>query len=194
MNDNTLDNIFKKTFSSENRFSDDDNNLDEFELKLHKKMFYKFSWLRFNVYYMSMIAACFLSSSFLVIDHFTTPSVNTENKSVQNPISYMDSISSEQKTSLPARETLSSRKNKSTSVTPSKEDGTLHNLASSAVITPNPTKDTVTILTTANSSNNAPSITPTPVVLKRKKTIYLASPRDTIVKIDTVILKKGRKK
>ncbi len=191
MNDNTLDNIFKKTFSSENIIADDDS-LDEFELKLHKKMFYKFSWLQFNVYYMSMIAACFLSSSFLVINHFFTPLVNSENKNVQNQISHIDSISSDQKPSLSAKEILSSKKNKFTSITPSKEDSTYHNL--STAIVSNSIQDSISIVNTTKSNSNDVPSPATPVILKRKKTVYLCSPRDTIIKIDTVILKKGRKK
>lgn len=171
MNDNTLDNIFKKTFSSENIISEDDNNLDEFELKLYKKMFLKFSWLQFNVYYINMIMVCFFSSSLLVISYFFAPSANLENKSVQNPTFYTDSLSSDQKRSLPTTETLLSKKSKSTSSTPLKENNTLYDLSTSTPIKCAATSivDAVAIITSIKiSSINALSPS-TPIILNEKR-------------------------
>ncbi|HWZ22363.1 MAG TPA: hypothetical protein VNW06_06890, partial [Cytophagaceae bacterium] len=158
MNDNKLDNIFEKTFSQKGTTQEDDN-WDEFEIKLHKKMFYKFSWTRFNVYYMSMIFTCFFASSILVLNEYFKSISNTQNNATQTQV-VLPNIDS----SASPKEKIGYKQNQTNKYNTKKQD-TLTKDSSTIVITPSEVKDTL-----ASQSQIMPH---TPVVMKRKKTVYL---------------------
>ena len=60
MKKESLDILFNDVFSKTSPTEND--HWDEFEIHLHKKMFYKFSWNRFNVYYLTVMSFSLLSN------------------------------------------------------------------------------------------------------------------------------------
>jgi hypothetical protein len=189
MEDKELDTIFKNAFSAKESAQVD--NWDEFEVKLYKKMFYKFSYNRFNVYYMSLIIACFFSCLILIPWQYIN-SFSQEDKPIQNYVSSPDSIKIENSTPDNFKKEEISKKKKSQPEVIQKQDTTMLNPVSNVV---NATKkDSSSVDTSDQSISKKVPSPPAPIILKRKKTVYITPPRDTIVNIDTVKVKKKRVK
>ncbi len=188
MKDKTLDTIFKKTFSSPGTPPEKDE-WDVFEAKLNKKMFYKFSWNRFNVYYMSMIFLCLLNSFVFLVVYLVKPTNSTLENS--NPAIISDTLISSQ--TIPEKnETTRKQKQSGISSNRKQTSTTLDSLLSKEKPE---TKDTIpTSISEETSIPVATSPTIPTVILKRKKTLYISPPPDTIVKVDTVKVKKTKKK
>lgn len=191
MNDNTLDSIFKNTFTTPT--VEEEGNWDELEVRLSKKMFYKFSWNRFNVYYMGMVYTCLLSSSVLLVTQFVNSSTNKEANGLQNQVAvaYPDSAATNTEVS---QEKGNQKQIQASAFTKGKKDAILQD-DSSTLGSETTIKDTTkNTLHTPSTETSTTAVVSAPVVIKRKKTFYLTPPRDTIITIDTIKVKKGRKK
>jgi hypothetical protein len=203
MDDKTLDNIFKTAFNTKSKISREEGDWDAFEVMLKQrsknKNFFSFQWNRFNIYYVGILLAGLISGSIVYCQNYlwnTNAPHNEHLHLLPNDTSAIQSGISEEKNPLPVeefkdRDIHNGKQNQSISKNSSSSSIVIEK--DSVVISAPPaiTKDTTspsTIVTTP------PVITPSVVVMKRKKTVVLTTPQDTVIKIDTVKIKKGRKK
>lgn len=205
MDDKTLDNIFKTAFKNKSKISQEEGNWEDFELMLKKrvrrKKFFFFQWNRFNIYYVGILLACLVSGSFVYCQNYLWNPPDNNNGTINTmPVdtSFIPSGTSEEKNTLPITQEIKNSDNANNKPVNTVQKNTFSRSistvdSSAKPVSPEIIKDTVS--TTSTEPTVTPVVnTPPVVVMRRKKTVVLTTPQDTVIKIDTVKIKKGRKK
>jgi hypothetical protein len=182
MKNESLDKLFDN-LSSKNTTMEEDN-WDEFEVRLHKKMFYKFSWNRFNIFYLTTISLSLLTNAFLLVAFMNLSQDHIENR--KEILLYSDSIKFHDSVILKTGENTSYKKEQLKIVHSSllKNDSAV--MAIQIAL-----KDSVNVNAIKSAAIDTIKTPIKPVVIKRKSIVYI-SKRDTIINIDTVKVKKRR--
>lgn len=166
---------------------------DEFEIRLKKRMFNKFSWNRFNIYYLTVIGLSIVTVAIALITFLSSPQIQ-ENTNNFKEILYSDSLKVQDQEEVPLKKTDIMLEDNNII---NKKEGRTNNNSIQVSTSNVDIKMDAFIEDTLN--NNTAKITQAdtlntslqPVIIKRKSVVYI-SKRDTIINCDTVKVKKRK--
>jgi len=186
MEKDPLDILFNKRSSTDSSYQGgEDDHWDEFEIRLHKKMFYKFSWNRFNIYYVSLIGMSAFINIIFLATFISRTNQTISIKQDQQFYTDTNTFKTEQPTGI------SKEKNNSSTNFPVKHSSQSNKIDSITTASLEQSKDTTHNVSIEKTVIAPIAASPNPIIIKRKSTMYI-SKRDTLINIDTIKVKRKK--